>query len=236
MSSLQESAHELVQAWDFIRATRKRRLLVLAPMILNLILWAAVILFAFVFAKWTTSIHLPDAWWATILSLLAGFFAIAATVVLAVFVFAALTTVIGAPFYGALAEEAMREAGMVIKEIAWPREVARALVYTLKLGVLFIVLQLGLVLFNVIPGIGTAMHLIGAFVVAIVLLSMEFFGEAFAKDSLPFRSRLSFLARHHRSILAFAVPVFFLLLVPILNLFVPPLAVIAASKMYVGLR
>ena len=223
---------ELTQAWNFMWATKRRRLLVLAPVLLNLILWIAVVPLAFVFAKWATSLALPDAWWAAVISIIAGLFAIAATVVLAVFVFTALTTVIGAPFYGAIAEEAMREAGMVVKEISWPRETLRALVYTLKLGALFIVLQLGLVLFNVIPGIGTALHFIGAFVVAILLLSMEFFGEAFAKDSLPFRSRLAFLARHHGSILAFAVPVFFLLLVPGLNLFVPPLAVVAASRRY----
>ena len=232
MSSLQASVRELEQAWNFMWATRKRRLLVLAPVFLNLLLWATVIPMAFIFVKWAMSLSLPDAWWAAILTILAGFFAVAAAIVLALFVFAAFTTVIGAPFYGALAEDAMREVGMVIKEISWPREMARALAYTLKLGALFIVLQLGLILFNVIPGIGTVMHFIGAFVVAILLLSMEFFGEAFAKDSLPFRSRLAFLVRHHRSIIAFAIPVFFLLLVPVLNFVVPPLAVVAASRMY----
>lgn len=235
MTSLRDSISELSSAWKFMWATRKRRFLVLAPVLLNLLLWVAVIPLAFVFARWATSLALPDAWWATALSILAGFFAVLATIVLAVFVFVALTMVIGAPFYGALSEEAMREAGIVVKEIGWPRETLRALVYTLKLGILFVVLELALVFFNIIPGIGTILHFVGAFAVAILLLAMEFFGEAFAKDSISFRARLKFLACYHPSIIAFAVPVFFLLLVPVVNLFVPPMAVVAASRMYVRL-
>jgi len=86
MSSLQASVRELEQAWNFMWATRKRRLLVLAPVFLNLLLWATVIPMAFIFAKWAMSLSLPDAWWAAILTILAGFFAVAAAIVLALFI------------------------------------------------------------------------------------------------------------------------------------------------------
>ena len=234
--SLLDTTREFASAWKFMWATPKRRLLVLAPVGINLALWIGVAPLAYLFARWLSSVSLPDAGWATILSMLAGFFAVLAVVILAVFAFVVLTAVIGAPFYGALAEEAMRDANMIFSEIPWYQEVARALVLTLKLGVVFVFLQVGLLVFNIIPVLGTLLHFVGAFSVAILLLSMEFFGEAFAKDGLSFRSQMRFLLRHHRSLLAFAVPVFVLLLVPGFNLFVPPLAVVTGTRLYVNMR
>lgn len=230
--TLSASARTFLSAWKFMWATPKRRLLVLTPVGINVGLWVMLIPLVFRFVRMATAVVLPDATWATVLGLLAGFFIVVAVVILAVFLFVAVTTIIGAPFYGALAEEAMREAGMVVKDVSWVKEIYRASRYTLKLGGLFIVLQFLLTFLHVIPVLGSFLYLAGSFAVTILLLAMEFFGEAFGKDNVSFRARLVFLARHHRSIIAFAVPVFFLLLVPGLNLFIPPLAVVSASRMY----
>jgi CysZ protein len=236
MVSVQAVLKEFVSAWRFVCATRRRRFFVVAPVFLNLILWLAVLPIVYYFVSWVTSLGLPTATWANVLSVLVGVFAALAFLILSVFVFSTATSILGAPFYGTLVEEAMKNAGMEITSVSWPREIARALVYTLKLVLLFVALELALLVLNIIPGIGTLLHFIGAFVVAILVLALEFFGEAFTKDNLSFRSRLHFLACHVFSVVAFAVPVFFLLLVPILNLIVPPLAFVAGSRVYVRLK
>lgn len=232
MMSVVESVRHLVSAWKFMWATPKRRLFVLAPVLLNLLLWVGLIPAAFFFTRFVIAMPLPDAWWATIVSLLAGVVAVMATVMVAVFVFVALTAVLGAPFYGALAEEALREAGVPFAEQSWFIEMVRAFSLVVKVGVLFVGLQGLLVGLNVIPVVGTILHVLGGFVVALFLLALEFFGEAFAKASMSLRQQIRFLIRYKKEVFLFILPVFFLLFIPGVNLFVPPLAVVAASQRY----
>lgn len=232
MMTLSESARAFLSAWKFMWATPKRRLLILAPVILNGLLWVSVIPVCFLLVRWITVVSLPDTWWATVLAVFTGLFAVAGVIMLAVVVFVALTTVIGAPFYGALAEEIMEASQVTWKEVPWYREIQKAISFALKLGVVFVCVQIGLLALNIVPILGTALHLVGGFTVTILLLALEFFGEVFEKNGYAFRARILFLFRHHQSIIAFGVPVFVLLFVPVLNLFVPPLATVTASRLF----
>lgn len=232
MSPIQETLRELVGAWKFVCATRRRRLFIIVPIFINLILWLVVLPFVYWFVTWVTSMNLPDATWATVLSILAGVFAVLAAIILAVFAFVAVSAIIGAPFYSALAEEVLKESHLKTIDIPWYKEVWRSIRYTLKLGILFVIAQLILILFNIVPGIGTAMHAVGAFVIALLFISMEFFGEGFARTGVSFKDRINYLFKNLMAVVAFSVPIFFLLLIPVINLFVVPVAVVAATRIY----
>ena len=233
MMEIKDTLKILIEAAKFLKAKPRRRIYVLLPVILNIVIWSAVLPVAFLFARWVTSAFLPETIWGTAITIIAGFVAVLAVLMLGVFLFVALTAILGAPFYSVLAEEVWVEAGRKVPGIWWPKEIWQSFTYTGRLIVFFLIAQLFLLLFNLLPVIGTAIHAIGVFSTSLLFVAMEFYGEAFARDQLSFRQRLVYLARYHLDVIAFVVPIFFLLLIPVVNLFIPALAVVAATKQYV---
>ncbi len=161
----------------------------------------------------------------------------ALTLVIMVYLFATLTTLIGAPFYGLLAERAELALGgtpapnantrdwLLLVPRALSREV-RKLGYWLPRGLL-------LLLLGWIPLVNVAAPLLwllfGAWVLAI-----EFCDYPGDNHRVPFPEVLGRLRQHRAAACGFGLPLFFALGVPVLNLFAVPAAVLGGTHFWIA--
>ena len=149
----------------------------------------------------------------------------------AFFTFTIVANVIGSPFYGVLAARVQRMAGELIAEDPAPglvRDVAQSLVTeTQRLGYMAL-RALPILLMFPIPGINllaTALWMVfGAW-----SLSLEYFSYPLENHGLKFSQQREFLTGRRLEILGFGGAVMLGLAVPVLNILIPPAAVIGAT-------
>src|SRR3989338_2932086 len=233
MSDVFMTLRALYRALQFLWARRHRRLLLLLPTLLNTFLFFLAVFGAFWAVQWLVALPLPDATWASVLALMLGILAVVGVLLVWSVLYVALTGVIGAPIYSLFVEEFLKEQGIASRVSHPLAEMGRSFTYTLKLVLLFAFGQVLLVFLNAIPVLGTAFHLVGTLALTVLFLAMEFFGETFSLLNEPFGKRLRFLFLHLPLTISFAAPVYVLLLVPVLNLVLPPVAMIAAADLIV---
>ncbi|MGX7829444.1 EI24 domain-containing protein [Actinokineospora sp. 24-640] len=171
-----------------------------------------------------------DGWsqtWQTILRVGVGISVFLVAVAISVLVFAALTLIIGGPFYESIAEEVEDTVlGGVpsAREIGW----GRSAWIGLRDAVLLIgrVLLWGILLFALgfVPVLGQTVVPVLAVFVGAWLLAMELTAIPFVRRGQGLKQRRQALRRHRARTLGFAVPVYLLCLVPLAALIVFPAA------------
>lgn len=216
---------DLGDAWRFVRSTPARRACLFAPVIINLVLWLILADGLVLLARRAVSLG-------SLLNIAVSLAVILAVLFLGVFFFAATSAILGAPFIGTLVRDAVRDAGGLVSDRPWLREIMEASAYTIGLLLLWLFGQLLLSILNVIPLLGNVLHLFAAFLLAVLFIGAEAFGEPFACAGLSYRDRLAFFRSTFLSTLAFSGVVFVLFLVPILNLFLPSIAAVAATRRF----
>lgn len=197
-----------------------------------LLLSGLVTLIVFVdeIADWLTPF--ADSWsdgWRTIVRLVVGLAMLGGAVFVSVLVFAALTLLIGGPFYEKIAAhvDASRDAveGPVEAgggpEPTWWSEAADSVRVLLR-SVLYAV---GLLVLGMIPLVGQSAVPILSACVAGWLITVELVGVAFSRRGLGLDDRRRALRSRRLLTLSFGVPAYLLCLVPLVAIIVLPAAV-----------
>jgi CysZ protein len=153
------------------------------------------------------------------------------------FIFLQFGVLLGAPWYGKLSEELE-----LLKLGKLPpiesgvgstlRDVGRAILYELKKLVLLAGFGLPLLLFNFLPGIGTAIASIGYIVLTATIICLDFFDSALERRRLKFRQKLGVVAKSLPASAAFGLVCLALVSVPLINLLAIPICVAAGTLFF----
>jgi len=201
---------------------------------------AAINLAAFVLFLWLVgrlvgrffSGWLPDAQWAVVLTVIIVVAVLLAILMFGTAVFIAVAGVVNGPFYGALAERVARADGAVLPRVPVWKQTWRGLVHSLgKVGWL-LGLQLGLLVLHLLPGVGSVLYVVCAFLLTACFLGLDALDFTFDLYGLTFRERRRWCFRHAREVLGLGTATFFALMLPGANLFVPASAAVGAAWLH----
>lgn len=154
------------------------------------------------------------------------------------FVLLQFGSILGSPFYGQMSEkiELMRSgqlekpeslgAGAIFIDI-W-----RAVLFELKKLLLLACIGLPLLLCNFIPGVGTLIATSGGIVLASLLVCLDMFDAPLERRRLKFRQKLSIVWRGLPASGSFALACFFLVSIPLMNLFAIPVCVASGTLFF----
>jgi len=233
---MQQTSPFLYVASGMKLLTRKElRSFVLIPILINAVLFIALNIWVFSnlsgWSDWVVDTYLPDwEWIRTLLGGLVFLVSAAAVLVLSAYSFNFAAGLIAAPFNGFLAEKTetlltgvVPEAEPIHKMIL--RTVGREL---RKLGYFIpraLAIFLGCFLLGFVPVIGLVAPLI-AFIWAAWSLSIQYADYSFDNHQLEFRDVLERLGKKRDKSLSFGSTIALISLVPVINWFVMPAAVI----------
>jgi CysZ protein len=153
------------------------------------------------------------------------------------FIFLQFGVLLGAPWYGKLSEELeLLKLGklppMEASLGSTVRDVGRAILYELKKLVLLIGIGLPLLLFNLLPGVGTAIASIGYITLTATIVCLDFFDSAVERRRLRFRQKLGVVWRSLPASAGFGLVCFALVSVPLINLLAIPVCVAAGTLFF----
>lgn len=153
------------------------------------------------------------------------------------FIFLQFGVLLGAPWYGKLSEELelLKLGKLPPMEASLGRtvqDVGRAILYELKKLVLLISIGLPLLLFNFLPGIGTAIASIGYLTITATIVCLDFFDSALERRRLGFRQKLGVVMKSLPASAAFGLVCLALVSVPLINLLAIPVCVAAGTLFF----
>jgi CysZ protein len=153
------------------------------------------------------------------------------------FIFLQFGVLLGAPWYGKLSEELeLLKLGklppMEASLGSTVRDVGRAILYELKKLVLLAGFGLPLLLFNFLPGIGTAIASVGYITLTGTIVCLDFFDSALERRRLKFRQKLGVVAKSLPASAAFGLVCLALVSVPLINLLAIPVCVAAGTLFF----
>ena len=153
------------------------------------------------------------------------------------FIFLQFGVLLGSPWYGKLSEELelLKLGKLPPMEASLGRtvqDVGRAILYELKKLVLLISIGLPLLLFNVLPGIGTAIASIGYITLTATIVCLDFFDSALERRRLRFRQKLGVVLKSLPASAAFGLVCLALVSVPLINLLAIPVCVAAGTLFF----
>jgi CysZ protein len=145
--------------------------------------------------------------------------------------------ILGAPWYGSLSEEleAIRLQHRLprITGLATPLvEIGRALTFELKKLLLLVGVGVPLLLLNLLPGLGTAIASGGSIALGIILVCLDFLDGPLERRRLSFRAKLNVIFRSFPASAGFGGVCLVLISLPLLNLIMVPICVIAGTLFF----
>jgi CysZ protein len=200
---------------------------VVIPFFINAVLFAAFLYLAANTLGGFLLTSLPASWWAMVLTvavvgaLLAGILYFGA----AVFVF--FGSLVSAPFYDMLAQRVIKMSGGAAIERPLGQELAITVKNSLYRFAVYALLQGGVLLLYLIPAVGPVVSVGLGFVVTAVFLAVSFFDYGLSAKGMRVAEQFSWITSHAGYVLGFGAITFGLLAVPVLNLLIPPIAVVA---------
>jgi CysZ protein len=215
----------------------------LFPFAINLLVfgfgtWAFIHYFDAILATFVSS---PELWYqyilyyllATVLSLL---FAITF-----VFGFTAVGNLVASPFNDLLSEKT--EEIVLGRKIDEPfslkmvmADAQTAVLNELKKIGLLILIQLTLLLTNLIPIVGSIIFAITSPIAVMFFLAYEYMDFTLSRKHLVFGEKWRIILDHKAACLGMGLGFFFTTVIPFVNFFVMPFAVIAATRLYLRIR
>jgi CysZ protein len=216
--------------------------LVWIPVIINALVFSGLgALFATQFSKLITLL-LPsgDAWYWAVLSVLLWALGSALILVLFFLAFTVVGNAIAGPFNDILSErvEAMTRgippppAPPLARQVA---AVGRSVLESLKALASYLAVALLLLLWNLIPGAGAVIYTVASGVWTLLFLALEFGDYYLIRHRPRFRARWACIWSHRWASLGFGAASSLMLLVPLLNLLLLPVAVTGATLLWIRL-
>lgn len=153
-------------------------------------------------------------------------------IVVDILLFALLGRAIASPFLDLLAERVERLVGLPLPAgglRATLRSVLFAFADVLLIIVFYLALLVPLLLLNLIPVVGSAAYTVLSTALAMLMLALDFSSLTLARRLVPFLLRWQAIWLNRWLCLGFGAAVFVLLLVPVLNLVLLPLAAVGAT-------
>jgi CysZ protein len=231
----------IVRAWIFIYHHPKLLRYALAPFVINVVVFSAILYFADAYFSHFVDEYLiyGEAWWWKILEWIAHALVLMVILVISFFTFTAVGNLIAAPFNDVLSEKTEHMICGTISEEPFSfrimlREAVRSLgdevkklsLFSGAMGILFIV--------NFIPFAGPPVFALCSILLTLYFLVIEYTGFVCSRKRVGLVRQRVFIRTHRAQALGFGVAVMLALMVPLVQLFTIPLAVVAATHFCVA--
>lgn len=164
---------------------------------------------------------------------LAALALIGGSVLIAVYAFVSVTTVVGQPFFERVSHRVDSRLGEVPVTAEWPwwRNAARGVGEGLRLSLLTFPLSAGLVVLGLIPGIGTAASWILGLLFGGWFVALEFTAIPFERRGMVLSDRRRILAAKRARTLGFGAMAFVMSAVPPLAILTMPSAIAGGTML-----
>lgn len=209
--------------------------LAIAPFLLNCLLFGVFLWWGYSrFSSWLPkSSSFGEAWWWQGLFYLVLVLVAASFLVVTAYLFSMLGRIVAAPFLEALTVKVEDE---LLKRQAprmgfW-RGVGRVALQESKKLLLYLVLMGLLFLFNLLPGLGSAIQAGLALLITCFFLAVDFMDYPLERRGLSLKAKLGYVAKMRLDGLAFGLSVFGVFWIPLLGLGFLPLAAVGGTLLY----
>ena len=212
---------------------------IIIPFLINLLVFSLVVWLGLDFFATTVTERLPqgDAWYWVTLYYFLWVLAFAFTAVVVFFTFTVVGNIIASPFNDLLSERTEELLTNTINDepfalSTFSRDALTAILQECKKMVVFVLLMLAVLLFNLVPGIGNAIYAVLATLVTLYFLSIEYLSFVMGRKRLGFKEQRRFISGRWRLMGGFSCGVLLMLAIPLLQLLCIPMAVIGATRIY----
>jgi len=207
--------------------------LLVAPVLLNGILFTLFVLGASSLLHGVFASSHTDSWWQVALVVML----VVAIVGAIVFVGSALVVFLGsimsAPFYDTIAQQVTRKMGGIVVDHAWWSHVWPSVKHAAAKLWWYLLVQAGLIILYVVPGaFGPIAFVSIGYVATASFLALDFLDFSFDFQGWTFSERRRWCLEHKGLVLGFGSAVFLGLGIPVVNLFVPPIAVVGSVILF----
>jgi len=211
---------------------------IILPLIINVLSFCLVIYFGFDFYRDLVMSRVPqgEAWYWLILNYFVLLLAIVVVLVLVFFTFAAVGSLLAAPFNDVLSEMTERLLGGHIPDesfsLAGFFQGAGQAMSTegKKIGV-FLLGMLALLLLHFVPVLGAMLYPLLSVAWTVFFLVMEYTGYVFARKRMTFKAQRQIVYRNAALMSGFGLGLLCLLGIPFLQFFCIPLGVVGAVRL-----
>lgn len=211
---------------------------ILIPVTINLLVFGGVVYFGLEALDHFVRQWLPqgDAWYWALLNYLLWLLVSGIVAVVIFFTFVLVGSIIAAPFNDLLSEktEAVvrgRGAEAPFRLGVFLRETLRTMFEEVRRLGAFAVGMIGILLLNVIPGVGQVLAAVLSFLFLLYFLVIDYTGFVLNRWQLNFREQRAYIRSRRPLMFGFGLGVFCLVSIPFLQLMAIPLAVIGATRL-----
>jgi CysZ protein len=242
---LARALHGAGYLWRGLRTflgTSGIRLLGVAPvLIVGTLFWVAlVLLVVFIDELSVTLTPFAETWSETgrlVVHTLVGVALLGLYVGLVVITFATLASLVGQPFYERICDRVERRLGSPppASSAPWWRSLPRATLESLGLLTLTLLCSVPVFLLGVLPVVGQTVAPVAGAIVTGFFLAIELLAIPLERRGLRLAGRVQWVWRHRYVTVGFGVATFLLFLVPLMNVFAMPAAVVGGTLLVRGL-
>jgi CysZ protein len=226
-----------LKALGFVISRPRLWWLTFTPFIINLGLFILFFWLTYTrFDAWVRSL-LPvgEGWWWQLLLYLLIVLAVLLLLIVEVYLFAVLGRIIAAPFLELLTrkvETLARPEGQQPPEIGFWQSIWRVVIQESKRVLIYLLVMGALLLFNLIPGLGSLLYAILAWLVTSFFLAGEFLDYPLERRGYSLGAKMRYTRDLGLTGIGFGAAVFVMGLVPVLNLAFLPLAAVGGTLLF----
>lgn len=229
--------HYVQQGWQLIRLPGIRRYVVI-PLLINILLLGSA--FYWLFEKlhqWIPQLISYVPHWLAWLQAILWPLAVVSIILVFSYFFSTIANWIAAPFFGLLAEKLeQRLTGHPINDASWislVTDLPRIMKREWQKFIYYLPRALLLLLVHFIPGLGQLLAPLLWFIFGAWMMAIQYCDYPFDNHKIPFETMRRGLGKDRKTHLQFGGLVSILTLIPIVNLFIMPVAVCGATAMWV---
>lgn len=225
------------RAISFLVANKGLWLLALAPFLLNILLFGLALWFGvFSFQRWIqTWLPTDDSWWWSLLYYLLFVLVVLAFLGLLVYLFVIVGRILAAPFLELLTR---RTEAIVLGRAQNPEAfgfwegILRVFFQETKKMVIYLLIMAGLLVFHLVPVLGSVFYTVLAFLVTCFFLCLEFLDFPLERRGLSLKAKMAYAWRLKIGGLFFGASIMAGFLIPVLNMAFLPAAAIGGTLYY----
>ena len=183
---------------------------------------------------WATPFADAPSWspaWRTAVRVSFGIGIFVGYVLLAVISFAAVTNLIGQPFFEMISDRIEQRLGNapVETETPWWRTLPRATAGSIFILAIFLSIMIPLFILGFVPVVGQSVVPVVAAIVSGFFLSIEIMSIPLDRRGMRLRERLRFHWRHRAVVIGFGIGFVLLFMIPLMNIVAMPSAIVGGT-------
>lgn len=223
----------LLRGAKYLASRRELWAILVAPMLLNTVLFLLFLWGVSIALSSFLALHLPPTWWGILLGAMIVVASLSALLFLGSSIIVFFGSVLNAPFYDVFAERITRSLGGVVPDHPWWKGALHSMKHSAEHLWWYLLVQAGLIILYIVPvALGPIAYVTLGFTTTALFLAIDFLDYAFGARGWNFAKRRKWCMDRKGLVIGFGVMIFLGLTVPLVNLFIPPIAITGAILLF----